>query len=87
MPHKMPINAGPRLCSLEGMEEAGMIEIVFDEVVGASQPTYTAAYSRILLSGILVFLQPDVMAAVATDDPKAFRAWIEREDRRLGRDG
>lgn len=88
MTDEQPILAGPRLSSIAGLQEAGILEsFYFDPVVGLAGAVYTSAYLQIFRSGLLQFGDPAFLGAVMLDDPIAVRIWVEATAARLAGEG
>ena len=79
-----PLRPGPRLSSVAGLQEAGILESFhFDPVVGLAGVVYTPDYLEILRSGVPAFLDPIFVAAMSIDDPIAMRIWVSATAARL----
>jgi hypothetical protein len=80
----VPFLAGPRLSSIEGLQEAGILESFhFDPILGLAGVIYAPAYLEILRSGLLQVADPAFLGGVILDDPVSVRIWVEATAARL----
>lgn len=87
MTEDQPFVAGPRLSSIVGLQEAGILESFhFDPVRGLVGVAYLSAYIEILRSGLQA-ADPGFFGAVILDDPIAMRIWIEATAVHLASEG
>jgi hypothetical protein len=76
----LPMDSASLLASLSRLQRAGIIDqVIHDDRTAAGTFSWTPSYLKLLMAERQVFSEPGLLAAWATGDPLAVRAWIERE--------